>query len=42
MFTFSTIVARLNNEGYDRGSIRGLNQSELVSFKDFLDYISKF
>ena len=31
-----TVVARLNNEGYDRGSIRGLNQSELVSFKDLL------
>lgn len=31
-----TIVARLNNEGYIRGSIRGLNKSELESFKDFL------
>ena len=31
-----TIVARLNDEGYIRGSIRGLNQSELTSFKDFL------
>lgn len=32
-----TIIARLNKEGYDRGSIRGLNQSELVSFKAFLE-----
>ena len=32
-----TIVARLNNEGYIRGSIRGLNHSELNSFKDYLD-----
>lgn len=31
-----TIVARLNNEGYIRGSARGLNKSELSSFKDFL------
>ena len=29
--------ARLNNEGFDRGSMRGLNQSELTSFKEFLD-----
>ena len=35
-FKRPTIVARLNNEGYNRGSMRGLNQSELVSFKDFL------
>ena len=32
-----TIVARLNNEGYDRGSSRGLNESELKSFKHFMD-----
>lgn len=31
-----TIVARLNDQGYDRGSIRGLNNSPLLSFKDFL------
>ena len=36
-FKKPTIVARLNNEGYDRGSMRGINQSELVSFKDFLE-----
>lgn len=35
-FKRPTIVARLNEEGFNRGSIRGLNQSELVSFKDFL------
>lgn len=32
-----TIVARLNEEGYDRGSSRGLNESELSSFKEFMD-----
>ena len=32
-----TIVARLNEEGEIKGSLRGLNDSELVSFKDFLD-----
>ena len=31
-----TIVARLNEEGYDRGSIRGVNQSALTDFKQFL------
>lgn len=31
-----TIVARLNKEGIIRGSARGLNQSELKSFKNFL------
>lgn len=36
-FKKPTIVARLNNEGYDKGSMRGLNQSELESFKDFLE-----
>lgn len=37
-----TIVARLNNEGYIKGSARGLNQSELVSFKDFLNSTGLF
>lgn len=32
-----TIVARLNSDGYVRGSIRGLNDSALESFKDYLD-----
>lgn len=32
-----TIVARLNDEGYDRGSSRGLNESALKSFKDFMN-----
>ena len=31
-----TIVARLNSQGFDRGSARGLNQSELKDFKQFL------
>lgn len=31
-----TIVARLNDQGFDRGSIRGVNNSPLPSFKDFL------
>lgn len=31
-----TLVLRCNNEGYDRGSARGLNQSELKDFKQFL------
>lgn len=31
-----TIVARLNSEGYNKGSLRGLNQSELTDFKSFL------
>ena len=31
-----TIVARLNDQGFDRGSIRGVNNSPLASFKDFL------
>ena len=35
-FKRPTIVARLNEQGINRGSMRGLNQSELVSFKDFL------
>lgn len=41
-FKKPTIVARLNNEGYDRGSMRGLNQSELESFKDFLQETKMF
>lgn len=32
-----TIVARLNDEGIVRGSSRGLNESELKSFKNFMD-----
>ena len=32
-----TIVARLNDEGEIKGSSRGLNDSELVSFKNFMD-----
>lgn len=32
-----TIVARLNPEGYNRGSARGLNQSELDDFKAFMN-----
>ena len=36
-FKRPTIVARLNKEGFNRGSMRGMNQSELVSFKDFLE-----
>lgn len=31
-----TIVARTNDEGFDRGSARGLNDSELKDFKKFL------
>lgn len=31
-----TIVARLNELGFDRGSARGLNQSELRDFRQFL------
>ena len=37
-----TVVARLNNEGYIRGSARGLNASELTSFKDFLNSTGLF
>ena len=32
-----TIVARLNDEGEIKGSSRGLNESELTSFKNFMD-----
>ena len=31
-----TIIARLNDEGYDRGSARGVSQSELKDFRRFL------
>ena len=37
-----TIVARLNDEGMVRGSIRGLSNSELTSFKDYLDSTGLF
>ena len=37
-----TIVARLNDEGYVRGSSRGLNDSELKSFKDFMNQSGLF
>ena len=31
-----TMIGRLNGEGYDKGSIRGVNGSELKDFKSFL------
>ena len=37
-----TIVARVNDEGYLRGSARGLNNSELNSFKNYLDSTGLF
>lgn len=37
-----TIIARLNPEGYDRGSLRGVNGSELLSFKDYLESTGLF
>lgn len=37
-----TIVARLNDQGYIRGSARGLNESELASFKNYLNSTSLF
>ena len=37
-----TIVARLNDEGMVRGSARGLNESSLTSFKDFLNQSGLF
>ena len=37
-----TIVARLNDQGYVRGSIRGPSNSELTSFKDFLESTGLF
>ena len=41
-FKRPTIVARLNKEGINRGSMRGMNQSALVSFKDFLEESEMF
>lgn len=41
-FKKPTIVARENSEGYVRGSIRGLNQSALTSFKKFLEESNMF
>ena len=41
-FKRPTIVARLNKEGYNRGSMRGMNQSELTSFKAFLEQSKMF
>ena len=35
-FKKPTIIVRLNNEGYFRGSIRGVNNSPLTDFKQFL------
>lgn len=37
-----TIVGRLNAEGYIRGSARGVNQSELTSFKNYLNSTGYF
>ena len=37
-----TIVARLNDEGFIRGSARGLNKSALTSFKNFLNESNYF
>ena len=37
-----TIVARLNDEGYDRGSARGLSNCELADFKSYLEQTSLF
>ena len=41
-FKRPTIVARLNKEGLNRGSMRGMNQSALTSFKDFLEESEMF
>ena len=41
-FQRPTIVARLNEEGYIRGSARGLNESLLSSFKEYLDKTELF
>ena len=41
-FKRPTIVARLNKEGINRGSMRGMNQSALTSFKDFLEESEMF
>lgn len=37
-----TIVARLNSDGEIKGSSRGLNESELKSFKNFMDQSGYF
>ena len=37
-----TIIARLNDEGYIRGSARGLSNTELTSFKDYLNSTGLF
>jgi single-stranded-DNA-specific exonuclease len=37
-----TIIARLNDEGYIRGSARGLSNTELISFKDYLNSTGLF
>lgn len=37
-----TIIARLNDEGYIRGSARGLSNTELLSFKDYLNSTGLF
>lgn len=37
-----TLVLRENDEGFLRGSARGLNDSELKSFKDYLDSTNLF
>ena len=37
-----TIIGRLNDEGYIRGSARGLSDSELTSFKDYLNSTGLF
>jgi single-stranded-DNA-specific exonuclease len=41
-FKRPTIVARLNDEGFNRGSMRGMNKSEMTSFKDFLEESTMF
>ena len=41
-FKKPTIVARINDENYVKGSARGLNESALESFKDFLDSTNLF
>lgn len=37
-----TMIGRLNSEGYDKGSIRGVNGSELKDFKGFLQNTGLF
>ena len=41
-FKRPTIVARLNDQGFNRGSMRGMNKSEMTSFKDFLEKSTMF